>query len=160
VGDTLRRVRRLLALMLFLTLVTPAAAAQPKTTLPDVEDEVMCVVCGTALNVSTAPSADQERAFIRARIREGKTKAQIKAAMVKEYGPSVIATPDQGGFDVAAWLVPALLVALALLAVILAVRRWRSGGGPGGRGPDQPAVAGLSPADSRRLDAELREFDR
>jgi cytochrome c-type biogenesis protein CcmH len=148
-------VRPLLALLLLLALAAPAAAAGPRTTLPDVEDEVMCVVCGTALNVSTSPVAEQERAFIRARIAEGRTKAQIKAAMVDEYGPTVIASPDQGGFDVAAWLVPALLVALALLAVALAVRRWRSS-----PPPPPPAVAGLSSADTRRLDDELREFDR
>jgi cytochrome c-type biogenesis protein CcmH len=149
-------VRPLLALMLFLALAAPAAAAQPRTTLPDVEDEVMCVVCGTALNVSTSPVADQERAFIRARIAEGKTKAQIKSALVKEYGPTVLATPDSGGFDVAAWLVPALLVLLALLGVAFVVRRWRSGGPPG----PEAAVAGLSPAEMRRLDDELREYDR
>ena len=41
------------------------AAAEPRTTLPDIEDEVMCVECRTALNVSSSPVADQERAFIR-----------------------------------------------------------------------------------------------
>ena len=46
----------------------------------------MCVECGTALNVSTSPVADQEREFIRRRIAEGKDKEQIKAALVEEYG--------------------------------------------------------------------------
>ena len=75
--------RYLVALVLLLGLT----AAAPQTTLPDVEDEVMCVECGTALNVSTAAVADQERAFIRARIDEGMTKAEIKDALVAEYGP-------------------------------------------------------------------------
>ena len=30
----------------------------------------------------------------------------IKAALVEEYGPKVLAVPEGGGFDVAAWLVP------------------------------------------------------
>ena len=59
--------RLLVALVL---LVGLTAAAEPQTTLPDVEDEVMCVECRTMLNISTAPVADQERAFIRARIAE------------------------------------------------------------------------------------------
>ena len=46
----------------------------------------MCVECGTALNVSTSPVADREREFIRRRIAEGKSKAEIKAALVEEYG--------------------------------------------------------------------------
>jgi cytochrome c-type biogenesis protein CcmH len=142
--------RLLVALALVLGLT---AAAEPKTTLPDVEDEVMCVECRTALNVSTAPVADQERAFIRARIAEGMTKEEIKAALVEEYGPDVLAEPPGDGFDLAAWLVPGALAALAALGIALAARRWRRTGSP-------PAGPDLDPDDARRLDAELTAFDR
>ena len=142
--------RLLVALALILGLT---AAAEPQTTLPDVEDEVMCVECRTALNVSTAPVADQERAFIRARIAEGMTKEEIKAALVEEYGPDVLAEPPSEGFDIAAWLVPAALVALAALGIALVARRWR-------RTDSAPAGPELDPADARRLDAELSAFDR
>ena len=97
--------RLALGLLLALLLAPAALAAEPKATLPDIEDEVMCVQCGTALNVSTSPVADQEREFIRRRIAEGKGKPAIKAALVEEYGPRVLAVPEGGGFDVAAWLV-------------------------------------------------------
>ena len=40
-----------------LVLVIGLVGAAPKATLPDIEDEVMCVECRTALNVSTAPVA-------------------------------------------------------------------------------------------------------
>jgi cytochrome c-type biogenesis protein CcmH len=140
-----------LALLLGLTAVAPA-----QTTLPDVEDEVMCVECGTALNVSQSPVADQERAFIRARIAEGMSKEEIKDALVAEYGPDVLAEPPGGGFNVTAWLVPAALAVLALAGVIVVARRWRGGG-------REPAVAEgpeLDPEEARRLDAELAAFDR
>jgi cytochrome c-type biogenesis protein CcmH len=143
-------VRVIVALVLVLGLT---AAAEPQTTLPDVEDEVMCVECRTALNVSTAPVADQEREFIRARIAEGMTKEEIKAALVEEYGPDVLAEPPSEGFDVAAWLVPAALVALAALGIALVARRWR-------RTESEPAGPELDPDDARRLDAELSAFDR
>jgi cytochrome c-type biogenesis protein CcmH len=143
-------VRLLVALVLVLGLT---AAAEPQTTLPDVEDEVMCVECRTALNVSTAPVADQERAFIRDRIAEGMTKDEIKAALVAEYGPDVLAEPPSEGFDIAAWLVPAALVALAVLGIALVARRWR-------RTEATPAGPELDPDDARRLDAELSAFDR
>jgi cytochrome c-type biogenesis protein CcmH len=143
-------VRLLAALVLVLGLT---AAAEPRTTLPDVEDEVMCVECRTALNVSTAPVADQERAFIRARIAEGLSKEEIKAALVEEYGPDVLAEPEPEGFDLAAWLVPGALIGLAALGVALLARRWR-------RDDDEPpAGPELDPADARRLDHELRAFD-
>ena len=144
--------RLLLALILVLGLT---AAAEPKTTLPDVEDEVMCVECRTALNVSTAPVADQERAFIREKIAQGLTKQQIKDALVEAYGPDVLATPEAKGFDLSAWIIPGLLVAAFALGVTLLVRRWRWT-----PEPDTPDAAELDPADASRLDAELAAFDR
>jgi cytochrome c-type biogenesis protein CcmH len=146
-------VKALVALALILGLT---AAGQPQTTLPDVEDEVMCVECGTALNVSSSAVADQERAFIRERIAEGMTKEEIKAALVEEYGPDVLAQPSSEGFNVTNWLVPAALAALALAGVILLSRRWRAGGTtePAPLGPD------LDPDDAKRLDADLATFDR
>ena len=146
----------MLPFLLVLALAAPAVAAEPKTTLPDVEDEVMCVECGTALNVSTSPVADREREFIRRRIAEGKGKAEIKAALVEEYGPKVLAVPKGGGFDAAAWLVPGVLSLLALIGVGVAALRWR------GRRDDEPAEEGpeMDPDDRRRLDADLAAFDR
>ncbi len=86
--------RALLATLLALALLaSPAAAAAPRASLPDIEDEVMCLECGTALNVSTSDVADQERDFIAELIAEGRTKAEIKAALVDEYGPRVLAEP-------------------------------------------------------------------
>ncbi|MBA2517063.1 MAG: cytochrome c-type biogenesis protein CcmH [Solirubrobacterales bacterium] len=149
------RLQPFLALLLALALLPAASvsAAAPRTTLPDVEDEVMCTQCGTALNISEAPSADRERAFIRAQIAKGRTKEEIKAALADEYGPRVLAVPSRGGFDRAAFLVPALLGLLALGGVLLAALRWR-------RGRDDTPQSGpeLDQADSRRLDAELRAF--
>ena len=148
--------RSALVLLLALVLAPAAVAAEPNTTLPDVEDEVMCVECGTALNVSTSPVADREREFIRRRIAEGKSKPEIKAALVEEYGPKVLAVPEGGGFDVAAWLVPGLLCLLALLGVGVAALRWR------GRRDEEPAAEGpeLDPDDRRRLDADMAVHDR
>ncbi len=146
--------------LLALALAVPAAAlaAEPKTTLPDVEDEVMCVECGTALNVSSSPVADQEREFIRRRIAEGKSKPEIKAALVEEYGARVLAVPEGGGFDVAAWLVPGALCLAALLGVGVAALHWRrrpaAAPGAGEDGPE------LDPDDARRLDADLAAYDR
>jgi cytochrome c-type biogenesis protein CcmH len=145
---------------LALALLLPGAAlgAQPRTTLHDVEDEVMCVECGTPLEVSTSPVANQERDFIRREIARGRTKDQIKAAMVQEYGRNVLAEPDDGGVGLAAWWIPVLLVPLGLVVALLAARRWRRRGRPA----DAQASAGapLDPEDARRLDAELAAYDR
>jgi cytochrome c-type biogenesis protein CcmH/NrfF len=155
--------RALLAPLLALALLAPAAqAAAPRASLADIEDEVMCLECKTPLNVSVSDVADQEREFIAELIAQGKTKQEVKDALVAEYGPHVLAEPSGGGFDVTAWLVPVLATLGALALVLATARRWRrargdAGGGGGAAGDAGPA---LDPDDERRLDAELAAFDR
>jgi len=144
----------LLALAAVLAPAT-AGAAQPAS-LTDVEDEVMCLECGTALNVSNSKVADQEREFIAELIAQGKTKQEVKDALVAEYGPRVLAEPADDGFQLAAWLVPGLAALAGLALVALTARRWR-GTRAAGAAAAEPA---LDPDDARRLDAELAAFDR
>jgi len=149
--------RPVLAALLALALLVPvAAAATPRASLTDIEDEVMCLECGTALNVSNSKVADQERTYIAELIAQGMTKQQVKDALVAEYGPRVLAEPSDSGFEITAWLVPVLAGAGALLLVGLTARRWRRArvAGPGPAGP------ALDPDDALRLDAELAAYDR
>ncbi len=150
--------RRLAVLAALLLMAAPAAAlaAPPhRTSLSDVEDEVMCVVCRIPLNVAAAPEADRERALIRTLVARGRTKEQIKDELVAQYGERVLATPATSGFDLTAWLVPGLLVLAGLVALGLTLPRWRGSAAP------RPAADGaaLDPVDSRRLDEELARFD-
>jgi cytochrome c-type biogenesis protein CcmH len=148
------------ALALVLTLAT-AAAAVAAALLPDIEDEVMCVQCGTPLNLSTAAVADDQRAFIRQLIAEGRSKEEIKAALVAEFGPSVLAMPPESGFALSAYLVPIVLAAFGLAGVVVAARRWRRRRGGGGPDDDEPPAQEdpLPAEEARRLERELAAFD-
>jgi cytochrome c-type biogenesis protein CcmH len=149
-------VRAALAAVLLLAALAPAAAgAAPRASFNDVEDEVMCDTCNVPLNVAESPRADQERQVIRRLIAQGLTKEQIKAELKARYGPSILATPGDHGFDLAVWVVPAaVVVAVAALGVAL-VPRWRR------RAPPAPATGEpqLSAADAKRLDEDLARYD-
>jgi cytochrome c-type biogenesis protein CcmH/NrfF len=132
------------------TLIAPAGAGAAAS-LPDIEDEVMCPICGTLLELSESPQAERQRAFIRRLIAEGRTKEEIVEAMVAEYGQEVLALPDNEGFDLVAWLLPGVALLVIAGAVGVAVRRWRSG-------RPSPAPAGDSAA-SERLDEDLSRYD-
>ena len=122
----------------------------------------MCVECGTALFVSTAPVATQERAFIRTLIAQGKTKAQIKDALVAEYGTGRARHPaaqrlrlerlPRAGRCSSCW---------PLGGVGFAARRWRRGARRRTTGEPEPGAQQppLDPEEARRLDAELAAFD-
>lgn len=149
-------IRRLVAVACCAVAALSIVAAAPRTTLNDVEDEVMCVVCGVPLNVAESPQADRERALIRDLIAQGKTKAQVKQALVQQYGRDVLATPSGGGFDVTNWLVPAIVVAALLAAVAILLPRWRRRGPP--RAPDAAAAPSPSDEEARRLDEDLARY--
>jgi cytochrome c-type biogenesis protein CcmH len=145
---------------LALLLVAPAlslAAAAPRTTVADLEDEVMCPICGTLLELSEAPQAHRERAYIAGLIAAGKTKAQIKVALVAQYGREVLALPRGSGFDLSAYLAPAIAFAGAVVALAFAVGRWRRAGRRPGSRP--PAPAGPEGEDAERLEADLSRYD-
>jgi cytochrome c-type biogenesis protein CcmH len=138
---------------------SPAPQVAPKTTLPDVEDEVMCPICGTALNLSFSPQADRERAYIRREIAAGKTKDQIKGDLVAQYGTQVLAEPPKSGFDLAAWLVPGAALLIAVIAIAIGLRRWRRAGRRAEEAPSSADDPPLDPSDAERLDADLARYD-
>jgi len=140
----------LLAIVLFVAVPASTALGAGSASLPDVEDEVMCPVCGTPLNLAEAPQADAQRAFIRDLIARGATKQEVKDALVAEYGDGVLAVPQSRGFGLAAYLVPAGLGLIAFVLLALTVPRWRRRARAA-----PPAAPELSSADARRLDDDL-----
>jgi cytochrome c-type biogenesis protein CcmH/NrfF len=122
----------------------------------------MCVECGTVLNISTSQVADDQREFIQARIDRGQSKEEIKAALVEEFGPDVLAMPDRRGFNLAVYLVPAALGLIGLVGVVLAARRWRRRRQPDSADatPQERQASELEPDQEQRLAAELAAFDR
>ena len=128
-----------------------AAAHCPRTTMPDVEDEVMCLQCGIPLNLAEdAPSAQRERAFIQNLINQCRSKAQIKEALVAQFGDRVLAEPKSSS----AWLVPAIAFAVGALLVGFGAFQWRRR-----RRTPAPAAAAAGSAESARLDADLERYD-
>jgi cytochrome c-type biogenesis protein CcmH len=144
--------RALLVALLLLALAATPAGARQQASLPDIEDEVMCVECGTVLSVSASPVAQQERAFIREQIAAGKDKDEIKVALVDQYGEGVLATPDAKGFNATLWVVPIVLVLLSVAGIGIAIKRWR---GNAEQRTEPEAPPPLSAEDARRLDTEL-----
>lgn len=157
-----RAVAATVLLALGLALGTPLAlAATPRTSLPEVESQAMCVTCKIPLPTAQSPQADRERVFIRGLIAEGRTLGQIKQELVNQYGPAVLALPPAHGFDLAAYLVPAAVVLALVVAVALLLPRWRrhARAAQEARARDAAAADTLSPADTARLEADMARFD-
>jgi len=151
----MRRAALLLAFVAALLAPAPAVAQRPS--LPDIENEVMCVSCEIPLNIAESAQADQQRNFIRTLIAQGRSKEQIKTALVTEYGEDVLALPDDSGFGITAYAIPLALVALLAGGLFVLLPRWRRRTPAGIAEQDAP---GLSDAESSRLDNELARYER
>jgi cytochrome c-type biogenesis protein CcmH len=145
-----------IAVLALLALAPAAVAAQPKASFNDIEDEVMCDTCNVPLNVADSDRADQERAVIRKLIAQGLTKQQIKDRLAAQYGPGILATPQDSGFSLAVWWVPVAVVAALLALIALLLPRWRRARAPDG---EERAGPELSSADAQRLEQDLARYD-
>lgn len=156
---------------------TTTTAVAPKTTLEEVEKELMCSTCRVPLAQSDAPQAQQERQTIERLIAEGKTKDQIIDEMVLIYSETVLIDPPEANVRTLRWLVPAVAALLGFSLVAFLVVRWRRstrasaadgavdptagwvdapGADPGDR--DGASSDDLSDADRARLDADLDRY--
>jgi cytochrome c-type biogenesis protein CcmH len=136
-----------------------AACANPRTSLGYLEGQVMCPTCHTTLDQSDSAAALRIEVEIRKRIAQCWTADQIKAELVANFGPGILAAPPRKGFDLLAWWLPlgGVIVGAAVLA--FGVWRWSrtradSGDGDGGGGGSQ-----LDAADEQRLDELLARLD-
>ena len=153
------RTRLALLAALALALLAPPATAAERASLTELEKEVMCPVCGTLLQLAESPQAQRERVFIERQVDAGKSEAEIKDALVAEYGNAVLALPPDSGFSLSAYLVPILAFLVAAVALAFGVLRWRRAGGGRGEGEAAAPAAAPSEQDSERLDADLARYD-
>jgi cytochrome c-type biogenesis protein CcmH len=147
-------VRLLAAAVAALALAAPAAAACTKhASQGKLETQLVCPSCHTTLDQSDSEVAREMKAEVARRIAACQTDQQILDAMVDEFGPTILSTPQTHGFDLIAWVLPIGGALLAALGLAYGARAWSSN-----RTPARPD-SGLAPADERRVDEALARYD-
>jgi cytochrome c-type biogenesis protein CcmH len=143
-----------------LLALAPQADARltPQVSLPLIERQAMCVTCKVALNESQSPQAVLEKEYIKELIAKGENEAEIKRALVAQYGPTVLGMPSAHGFELAVYLVPATVVLALIGTVMLLLPRWRRRA-RSARERRASSPVTLSPADAARLETDLARFD-
>ena len=127
---------RALALLLVLSIAAPAWAVEPDEMLADpaqearareVGQELRCLVCqNQSIDDSNAPLARDLRILVRERIKAGDSNTQVMDFVVARYGDFVRLRPPMRAETYLLWFGPALVLAIALGALLLALRRRRS----------------------------------
>jgi cytochrome c-type biogenesis protein CcmH len=121
-------------LLLGVIVATLVVAAIPGDGSPRTADErvqhlalqIRCPTCaGLAVEQSTAPLAVSSKEEIRTRVQQGQSDEQIRAYFVSRYGSTALMSPEKTGINRLPWIVPVLLVIVAIAVLVLVVRRWR-----------------------------------
>ena len=116
----------------------------------------MCPICGTLLELSESPQAQRQRVYVAGLIAAGRSKAEIKDALVTQYGREVLALPEDSGFDLSAYLVPIIAFVVAIVALAFGLIRWRGAAEQARR----PAAAKEPDGDAaERLETDLSRYD-
>jgi cytochrome c-type biogenesis protein CcmH len=146
-------VRLLAAVLAALALAGPAAAACTKhASQGRLETQLVCPSCHTTLDQSDSDVAREMKAELKQRIAACQSERQIRDAMVDEFGPTILSTPQTKGFDLLAWILPLGGALLAALGLAYGARSWSRV-----RTPEAATV--LAPEDERRVDEALARYD-
>jgi cytochrome c-type biogenesis protein CcmH len=132
---------RAVVLLCALWLLTAAQAAQearPMAEDPALEarvlaiaEELRCLVCqNETIAASHADLAVDLRKQIRQQLQQGQSEAQILDFMVQRYGDFVLYRPPLKSSTWLLWGGPFVLLAMALLALRLSIRRRRAVAAP------------------------------
>jgi cytochrome c-type biogenesis protein CcmH/NrfF len=151
------RARCIVALLIALALVAPAALAET-----DASDgwayayfnEVMSPFCpGRTLSACTSGQADTLRMWVLVQQAAGRSRADVHEELVAKYGDVVLSAPRPEGFGVTAYALPALFfLGGGLLVAVYLKRQTRSAHAAA---PAVPSAAPLDPEIERLIDEEL-----
>lgn len=113
----------------FLIAVVPAAAQAPDPATEEemyrIADKLNCPICqGQRLSECPIQICQEMRAEIVQWLQEGQTEEEIIQAFVDRYGVQVLNEPPVEGFNVLAWVIPFVGLAIVLAVGVWALRAW------------------------------------
>jgi cytochrome c-type biogenesis protein CcmH len=165
--------RPLVALCLGAALISgalwaPVHAVPKKDPSRVITDGIICPCsCGEILTGCTCETGKAMRAYVDREVEGGKTKDQVEAALVQQYGEVILGAPKAQGFNLLVWVAPVVATLAGMMLASLILVRWsrrrRVAAAPGSPldGPGMPSrtnpEAELA-ALRARAEEELRRF--
>jgi cytochrome c-type biogenesis protein CcmH len=137
----------------------PAAAAESRPALAQMQNYFMCTVCHEPLAVAQSPEASAERTEITRLINQGDGKQQIINAMVAQYSAAVLAQPPANGFNLTIYILPPAAVVLGVALLLFTIPRWKRAQQKRAAAAGAKATPKIEPAEAMRLEQDLARFD-
>ena len=125
--------------------------------------------CGEILSGCTCETGKAMQGYVDREIKAGKSKDQIEASLVNQYGEVILGAPKAKGFNLLVWVAPFLATAVGFLIASLILFRWvrrraPAAAGSPGAGMSAPPAGHPTTAEQdhealrERAEAELKRF--
>ena len=119
----------LMAIFFFPNLAVMAVQGAQEESLQKTARElyalIMCPICsGQTIGQSNSGTSVQMRDLVLKKLRQGESKEEILQYFASKYGERVLAEPTKGGFNRMLWLLPFVIVVVAVVVISLLMRRW------------------------------------
>ena len=86
---------------------------------------IMCPICsGQTIGQSSNKTSAQMRELVLKKLRQGETKEEVLQYFANKYGERILAEPTKRGFNRMLWLLPFVIVIVAVAVISLLMRRW------------------------------------
>ncbi len=148
--------------MLTIAMAAANRPARATTTVEEVTEGLTCQ-CGCGLTVANCnhPQCSFSvpiRTEVAGMLAKGKTRPQIIAFYRSKFGEKILSAPTAQGFNLLAWVMPFLAVALGGGLIVMMFGRWRrqSPSLPAGPEAVEQRVGPVDPELKQRLEEEVR----
>jgi cytochrome c-type biogenesis protein CcmH/NrfF len=139
------------------TLMLSSAGVAATPDFSAVMSQFMCVSCHEPLELVSSPQAISEKQTLKGFVDQRLTMAEIKRAMVGQYGTAVLARPPASGFDLTVYILPPAVFVGGLALLAYTLPKWRARSRRAAATPIA-GTAPLEPDEAKRLDDELTNF--
>ncbi|MCU0267432.1 MAG: cytochrome c-type biogenesis protein CcmH [Acidimicrobiales bacterium] len=125
----------LLALVLASSLLTAVVRDRGASTNEDrvtaISETISCPVCdGQSVASSDVELSKAIRADIAERVQAGQSDGEIRAHFAGVYGDAILLTPSGRGVAGLVWIVPVVALGVAVVLLVVSLRRSSRRGGP------------------------------
>jgi len=110
--------------------------------LTNIARTIKCPVCsGESVAESDAQISQEIRRDIGVRLEAGQTDDQIREAVREQFGDYILLTPSARGVTGLVWVLPVVMLVVALAGLVVAFSRWRVRGEVHATDADRALVA-------------------
>ncbi len=136
--------------MIFLSLGVISAQDSDDALIKDLEQSLMAPCCwsGTVFDHGHTQMEEEIESFVKA----GKSKNEILAHFVEQYGEKILAAPVAHGFNLFAWIAPLMIAGIGVFLLVMFIRNPKSSGRTTAKNDKEILF-------DKEIEKELKEFD-